>query len=72
MANIIFTGDLNFPIIDWQMETSDGGAHENQVQIKFCNLLINNAYSNMYIDEPMRKYNILDVFLTNSNQLTRQ
>ena len=30
--NIIFTGDLNFPTIDWQMETADGGTHENQVQ----------------------------------------
>ena len=28
----IFTGDMNFPIIDWQMETADGGAHENHVQ----------------------------------------
>ena len=32
MRNIIFTGDLNFPIIDWQMGTADGEAHENQVQ----------------------------------------
>ena len=32
MPNIIFIGDLNFPIIDWQMETADSGTHENQVQ----------------------------------------
>ena len=32
MPNIIFTGDLNFSTIDWQMETADGGTHENQVQ----------------------------------------
>ena len=32
MPNIIFTGDLNFPIIDRKMETADGGTHENQVQ----------------------------------------
>ena len=25
MPNITFPGDLNFPIIDWQMETADGG-----------------------------------------------
>ena len=31
MPNIIFTGDLNFSIIDWQMETADGETHENQV-----------------------------------------
>ena len=32
MPNIIFTGELNFPTIDWQMETADGGTHENQLQ----------------------------------------
>ena len=32
MPNITFTGDLNFPTIDWQMETADGGTHENQAQ----------------------------------------
>ena len=32
MPSIIFTGDLNFPIIDWQIETADGGTHENQVE----------------------------------------
>ena len=32
MPNIIFTGDLNFSTIDWQMETADEGTHENQVQ----------------------------------------
>ena len=48
MPNIIFTGDLNFPTIDWQMETADGGTHENQVQANaFCNLHRNNAYSNI-------------------------
>ena len=25
MPKIIFTGDLNFPTIDWQIETADGG-----------------------------------------------
>ena len=33
MPNIIFTGDLNFPIIDWQMEIADRETHENQVQV---------------------------------------
>ena len=32
MPNIIFTGELNFPTINWQMETADGGTHENQFQ----------------------------------------
>ena len=33
MPNIIFTGDLHFPIIDWQMEIADGGTWlANQVR----------------------------------------
>ena len=32
MPKIIFTGDLNIPIIDWQLETANGGTHENYVQ----------------------------------------
>ena len=28
----MFTGDLNSPTIDWQMETVDDGTHKNQVQ----------------------------------------
>ena len=32
MPNIIFTGDLNFKTIDWQMETADSRTHECQVQ----------------------------------------
>ena len=29
MPNITLTGALNFPIMDWQMETADGGTHES-------------------------------------------
>ena len=37
--NIIFTGDLNFPIIDWQNGKSYGGTQENQVRANaLCNL----------------------------------
>ena len=38
----------------------------------FCNLHMNNAYSNIIIEEPTRKNDILDVFLTNNDQLTWQ
>ena len=27
IPNIVFTGDVNFPIIYWQIETADGGTH---------------------------------------------
>ena len=48
MPNIIFTVDLNFPTIDWQMETADGGTHEIMFkQMHFCYLHRNNACSNI-------------------------
>ena len=72
MPIIIFTGDLNFPIIDWQMETEDGGTHENQVQANVFLQFAQEQCLQQYIEEPTRKNNILDVFLTNNNQLTSQ
>ena len=72
MPNIIFTGDLNFQIIDWQRETVDGGTHENQVQANDFLQFHEEQCLQQYIEEPMRKNNILDVFLTNNDQLTRQ
>ena len=72
MPNIILTGDLIFPIIDSQMETADGGTDENQVQ---GNAFLQYAQEQcllQYIVEPTRINNILYVFLSNNNQLTRQ
>ena len=70
MPNIIFTGDLNFPIIDWQMETADGRSHENQVQANAFLQFAHEQCLQQYIEEPKRKNNILDIFLTNNDQLT--
>ena len=72
MPNIIFTLDLNFPTIYWQMETADGGTHENQVQANTFLQFAQEQCLQQYIEEPMRKNNILDVFLTNNDQLTQQ
>ena len=72
ITNIIFTGDLNFPTIDRQIETADGGTHENQVQANAFLQFAQEQCLHQYREEPMRKNNILDVFLTNNDQLTRQ
>ena len=72
MQNIISTEDLNFPIIDWQMETADGGTHENRVQANVFLQFAREQCVQQYIGEPTRKNIIFDVFLTNNNQLTRQ
>ena len=68
----IFTVDLNFPIIDWQMETADSGTHENQVQANAFLQFAQEQCLEQYIEEPTRKNNTLDVILTNTDQLTRQ
>ena len=72
MPNIIFTGDLNFPTIDWKMKTADGGTHENQVQANAFLRFTQEQCLQQYIEEPTRKNNILEVFLTNNDQLTKQ
>ena len=54
------------------METADGGTHENQVQASAFLQFAQEQCVQQYIEEPTRKNNILDVFLTNNDQLTRQ
>ena len=68
MSNIIFIGDLNFPIINWQMETADGGTCKNRIQ---ANAVLEQCLG-QYIEEPTRKNNILNVFQPNNDQLARQ
>ena len=55
MPNIIFKKDLNFPIIDWQMETADDGTHENQVQANVFLQFAQEQCLQQYIEEPTRK-----------------
>ena len=71
MPNIIFTGDLNFPIIDWQMKTADGGTHENKVRANAFLQFAREQCLQQYIEEPKRKNNILDVFPTNNDHLKK-
>ena len=49
IPTIIFTGDRNFPVIDWQMETAKTVEPVNIrfKQMPFYNLHRNNAYSNI-------------------------
>ena len=56
----------------WQMETADGGTPENQVQANAFQQFSQEQCLQQYIAEPTRKNNILDVFLTNNDQLTKQ
>ena len=68
MPNIILTGDLNFSIIDWQIETTQTVKHMAYWQLRDFLLQFP---QDQYIEEPTRRNNILDIFLTNNGQLTR-
>ena len=70
MPNIICTGDLNFPTIDWQMEIADGGTHENQVQANAFLQFAQEQCLQQHIEQLTRKNNILAVSLTKNDQLT--
>ena len=72
MPNIIFTGDPNFPIIFWQMETADGGTHENRVHASKClSAICTGTMLTTIYRGANEKNNILDVFLSNNYQLTQ-
>ena len=55
MPNILITGEINFPTIDWQMETADGGTHENPVQGNAFLQFAQEQCLQQYIEEPTRK-----------------
>ena len=64
---ILLTGDLNFPHINWKLHTVSSGA-EIEVQKsarKFLQLL-SSTMQNQYVDKPTRGANILDIFCTNN------
>ena len=54
------------------METADGGTHENQAQTNAFLQFAQEQCLQQYIEEPTRKNNILDVFLTNNDELSLQ
>ena len=54
------------------MEIANGGTRENHVQANAFLLFAQEQCLQQYIEEPSRKNNILDVFLTNNDQLHRQ
>ena len=65
-----FTGDFNFPGIDWESQTiQPGESLEDQAS---ANLLLNFMSTNLlcqYINVPTRKNNILDLFITSDDRL---
>ena len=64
--NIIVTGDLNFPIIDWKTSDINGGSLSIRRQSEMLLEFIAENFLEQCIMVPTRNHNILDLFLTNN------
>jgi len=67
--NLILLGDLNFPIINWSARTTRGGSASSQSQANLLISLANDLCMEQCIKAPTRGSNILDLLLTNNDEL---
>ena len=66
--SLIFTGDLNMPIINWDAKKISGGTRDLQRQAEELLEFAGDYYMDHFIMEPTRRENILDLFFTNSEE----
>lgn len=69
MPTIILTEDLNFPLINWNTEGVYGGTSDMRTQAETFLQLVGDFCLTQSIDIPTRGYNIIDVVMTNNDQL---
>ena len=69
MPNIVLTGDLNLPIIQWEDLTVKGGTCLQQAQAKLLIELFDDFFLEQSVCCPTRGSNILDLFSTNDPDL---
>ena len=67
--NIILTGDLNMPIINWENGLITGGTLESQCQARELIDLSNEYFLEQYVSSPTRVNNILDLFFSNNEEI---
>ena len=65
--DIIITGDLNLPGIDWNNLTVTGNDHKRSAHSLLS--FMSEHLLSQYVDTPTRNDNILDLFLTNNSNL---
>ena len=66
--NIIMTGDFNFPGINWLHGEASNRQTESSTQSLFVNFM-NELFLTQLVDRPTRQRNILDLILTNNDEL---
>ena len=69
LPNIILTGDLNLPMIQWENQLIVGGTTDLKKQ---CDILLDisgELFMTQLVKEPTREQNILDLLLTNNEDI---
>lgn len=69
MPTLILTGDLNFPLTDWNLECVYGGAEDMRTQAKAVMHFAEEYCLNQIIDTPTRGKNILDIVMINNDDI---
>ncbi|KAK3883934.1 hypothetical protein Pcinc_011789 [Petrolisthes cinctipes] len=72
LPNIIFTGDFNFPTIDWNSESVIGGGTEYRLQAGSLMEFAREFCLQQFIELPTRGENILDLFFTNYEDIVQE
>ena len=69
MPNVTFTGDLNFPDLDWSIMKVTGGSKSLKDQGNTLLTFFEDFFIEQYVHTPTRVSNILDIFATNDHDL---
>ena len=65
IPRVIWTGDLNFPIIDWKTLNVSGGSTDSQLQAWALLRIMDEYQLEQCVDAATRGRNILDLYITN-------
>ncbi len=72
MPTILLTGDLNFPMINWDTESVYGGTEDVRVQATPLLRFAEELCLTQLTSSPTRGSNILDIVLTNNDELVHE
>ena len=72
MPNIMLTGDLNLPLMNWESESVYGGTAEMRLQATALLNFATDFCLSQHIDKPTRGNNILDLVMSNNDDLIHE
>ena len=63
------TGDLNFPTLNWDLQTIGACSTETRLQAQTLLDFFEDKFLEQYVEEATRANNILDIFATNDSEI---